>query len=365
MPETVLLVSAHDALGLRVLGCLGPSGRSVYVASAVPRSVLRHSRWCRGLAHVDLRADGPGAVAAVARLGDLVRRHRVDVIVPSDVDASLFLAAARQSLTGAALFPLSEPAVIARLNDKWAFNQLLVEHGVPCPASMMLRTDEDVAAAARSWRFPAIVKPTDEEASQGVVRIGSGDDLLRYMASGARHARLPLLMQDFIPGADLDLSLLADNGSVLAWVVQSRADPASIAFLDRPDVLDVGRRIVAAVGYSGVVNIDMRVDERDGLPKPLEANPRFWATTHCSYWHGLDMPGLGIARALGRPSAGAVTLTGGRYVRHGDLVRRIARPWTLCEVSRRNWAGFRSSLADPVPQIAQQLRRWRERRHRG
>ena len=111
-----------------------------------------------------------------------------------------------------------------------------------------------------------------------------------------------------------------------------------------PQVLAVAQRLVAELGWSGIANIDFRVDEA-GQPHVLEINGRYWATLLGSTLAGVNFPDLVCRRALGeevdRPPVAAGTFM-------------QARRW-LAELSRGRWRSGWTSLSllltDPLPEL--------------
>ena len=71
------------------------------------------------------------------------------------------------------------------------------------------------------------------------------------------------------------------------------------------EVVDAGLRLLAAVGYHGLSQVEFKRDPRDGRFKLMEINPRLFQ------WHGLaaacgvDLPRLAYQDLLGLESAPA------------------------------------------------------------
>ncbi|MCL5019792.1 MAG: ATP-grasp domain-containing protein, partial [Patescibacteria group bacterium] len=49
-------------------------------------------------------------------------------------------------------------------------------------------------------------------------------------------------------------------------------------------------RLVESLGWRGVCQVEFKVDERDGIPKLMEINPRFWGSTQLGISSGIDFP---------------------------------------------------------------------------
>ena len=59
-----------------------------------------------------------------------------------------------------------------------------------------------------------------------------------------------------------------------------------------PEVMELGLRLLSAMGWQGVAAVEFLVDQRDGIPKLMEVNPRFWGTLSLSILAGVDFPML-------------------------------------------------------------------------
>lgn len=162
--------------------------------------------------------------------------------------------------------------------------------------------------------FPLVVKPLYGESSHGIIRAQRLEDIRAHLAKGGRRAQFPLVVQEYAPGFDADLSLLARNGEVICHLLQSRRNPCSLEFFTDERLLEIGRRVVRGANYTGVANIDLRVDQSTGDVRVLECNPRFWHTLQAALWAGIHFVEAGFALAAGgsavrrSPVAGAYHL---------------------------------------------------------
>ena len=69
--------------------------------------------------------------------------------------------------------PRLRPAARRKHGEKMA------EAGLPTPANAVIRKPGDLAGAAKSVGFPAVLKPTSGAASLGVIRVDNEPDLHR------------------------------------------------------------------------------------------------------------------------------------------------------------------------------------------
>jgi carbamoyl-phosphate synthase large subunit len=223
----------------------------------------------------------------------------VDVILPT-VDAELRpLAHAREMFKAAGIDLLLAPAsALDIILDKL----LLAEHCadvVRVPRTELLGPSVDPS----SWTYPVIVKPREGSGSRGVMAVDSAAKLAE-LAAVDRSARL--IIQEFLPGEEYSVDVLADaGGRVVASVPRLRARVDSGVSVGGRTVHDdevewFGRAVAQATGVTFVANVQCKRDQ-GGSPALLEVNPRMPGTLGLTIASGVDMPRLALASLLGRP----------------------------------------------------------------
>jgi predicted ATP-grasp superfamily ATP-dependent carboligase len=99
--------------------------------------------------------------------------------------------------------------------------------------------------------------------------------------------------------------------------------------IDDPLAKDYGERLLKALDWYGVAQVEFRYDPRDGLPKLMEINPRFWGSLPLAVFAGVDFPYLLFRLALGLPAEKAAPYALGkkcRWILPGDLLHFIKNP---------------------------------------
>lgn len=347
--KRVLVLTAMENLALSVLRTLGAKGHAVGVAGAGAGSLLRASRHCASYARVAVDgADMSRAGAAVVEAAErAVRDFAPDLIVPVDVAGAYLADKLKAKVLGVPFFPSPAPAVLALLDDKWSFYELLVKHELPSPRTRRL---EDAAAAA-AVSAPVVIKPPADSGGRGVTMARTAA-MLKERLAGAVY---PLLAQDYIEGEDVDLSFLADRGRVLAWAVQLRSQDGTIHYIEDERVLDLGRRLAAASSYTGLAHVDMRYDG-PGRERVLiiECNPRFWGTFSYTLGLGADFLGLGLELARGGSPA---PMTKAPVGSSPSLRAALGKALRGGDMSADSFEHVRQKLSDPAPELLRAVRR--------
>jgi biotin carboxylase len=196
------------------------------------------------------------------------------------VDDSGSLLAARASAALGLPHNALEAAEAAR--DKHLMRQLFARAGVPSPSFRLCSTGDDLAALAAEAPYPCVVKPLRLNGSRGVMR---ADTPTAFVAAARRLARLldkveghggphEFLVESFIPGVEVALEGLIDQGRLQVLALFDKPDPLDGPFFEetlyvtpsrlpaatQAAIAEVAARAAAAVGLArGPLHAELRV----------------------------------------------------------------------------------------------------------
>lgn len=197
----------------------------------------------------------------------------------------------------------SDAATMAICLDKELCKRVVGAAGVPVPRGVLMTGDEP-ESVLQGLRFPLIAKPNAEGSSKGVLPecvVDDEDTLRALLAKLHAKYRQPILVEEFLPGREFTVAVLADasDGSrpVLlppmelvytdpsnkhpVYAFEDKLDWSKGIRYDRPAVLDEPLRarleevVVGAwhaLGCRDVARFDLRCDSA-GEPRFIEANP--------------------------------------------------------------------------------------------
>lgn len=299
-----------------VTGAGGPAG-VVVIRSLLKRPELTvfaadMDGWAAGLYLVPAeqrRLVPPGrAEEFVPALARLVEDDAIDVVV-STVDVELIaLSERREELAPAVLAAPSADTLEVSL-DKLLLAERCADTG-RAPRTVLAGP----AAQALDWEFPVFAKP----------RQGAGSRGIRLVPDRAALDALPvdegLIVQDFLPGEEYSVDVIADAaGQVVAAVPRTRARVDSgVAIAGRtvhdPELEETASAIAKAIGLVGVANVQLRRG-RDGRAMLLEVNPRFPGALPLTIAAGVDIPSLVVDLFLGRELPASVPFREVAFVR--------------------------------------------------
>lgn len=230
-------------------------------------------------------------VEGLLRIGR--RIGRPTVLVPTDEEAAVLIAEHQDALAGPFLFPRVDAELPRRLASKQGLHQLCAEHGVPSPAAAFPDSYADVEAFAAEARFPVVAKNREafvrrrQPAVSGTTRIEGPGRLLALARGWGEHPGV--ILQEYLPREDAEDWIVhayfdADSTALAMFTgVKVRSWPphagmaAHAYVVGNAQLAELARQFIKRIGFSGVVDLDLRFDRRDGQYKLLDFNPRMGA----------------------------------------------------------------------------------------
>ncbi len=333
------LVTGADYRGLGIVRSLGRHGIPTWVLKQEGQTVGSQSRYVS---------------RALPFAGEGDDRRQLDFLLNLAV---------KDGLSGWALFPTTDESVVLiarhhrllaeeyRLTtppwdvlrwacDKRLLHRLAEDLAVGHPWTFCPRNRHEVATL--DWPFPVILKPAMRLGFNALNRDKAWrvDDraslLARYDEARTLLAPEMLMVQEVVPGrgeTQFSFAALCRDGCPVASIVARRTRQFPRDFgrfstfvetVDEPQVIEPAVRLLKAMRFTGLVEVEFKRDPRDGNYKVLDINPRVWG------WHtlckraGVDFPYLAWQLLAGEPLPEQHGRAGERWMRMGaDLPMAI------------------------------------------
>lgn len=304
---SVLIPDGESGFALFAAHCLScfPNVK-LHVLSRDRWAAIRFSRYCHSYTFQHIDGDGP-LLDAIAQL---VRKHKIDVVLPTDTNGIYFALAHKDALSNfAAIAPLPEPSSFETANNKWTLSQFLKENRIPGPPSVLVDFSDRFEEKLRDLDFPVLLKPVTSRDGDGIERFETSSDLMRYLdRQQPEEVRERFVVQGFLSGPDVDLNFLSSNGRILASTIQQAIIPntkkyaaaGAIRFIKNDSFFSVAQKLVEGLGWSGYANVDTICD-KDGDLRIVDINARFWGSVRGSLAAGVSFPYLACLAALNIP----------------------------------------------------------------
>lgn len=199
--------------------------------------------------HCTLGIDFNDPHAAVQTIVDYATHKPLHAILAVD-DSGTLLAARAATALG---LPHNSPLAAEAARDKYLMRTLMAKSGVPCPTFQNVACDDDPWTVAQKVNYPCVVKPRNLNGSRGVIRANDPTEfvaavervttiLMREADNGAPAA---YIVEDFIPGIEVALEGMLDNGVLTVLALFDKPDPLDGPFFEETIYVTPSRLSVA------------------------------------------------------------------------------------------------------------------------
>jgi D-aspartate ligase len=250
-------------------------------------------------------------------LMDLAKKENIEgwIIYPNDDETVYFLAKYREQLEE--YYRITTPPwdTVKFAYDKRLTYELAEKCNIATPETFCPSKVEELKQL--DIKFPVILKPSVKEpffskTRKKAIQVNDRKQLIDGYNKAARVVNgWQIMVQDRIPGGARNLfsvGSLCRNGDLLAKVVVRRTRQHPMDFghattfaetVDIPELEEFTRKILAAMGYYGLSEVEFMLDPRDGKYKLLEINARIWGWHSIGIGAGVDLPYLSYLDMLG------------------------------------------------------------------
>jgi predicted ATP-grasp superfamily ATP-dependent carboligase len=260
---------------------------------------------------------GDGGFSAALRTC-LDTRADIGFVFPVGEESALAIAGIAWLRTSDVELVMVEPNLLRACIDKPTANMLAHDAGLTVPASAVVRSRQELCAAAQTTGFPLIVK--------GLSAVKPVFGRKAYLVHDAAQfecvfSRWPegheeLLLQAYVEGPLEACDFVAQAGRVVGYfeAASVRTDMPddtgfAVDFLSKPvtpDVLAACRQFCAATRYEGPGLLQFVRSNRDGKLYFIENNPRLSAGIAQAVLCGQDIPLLAMRVSAARRSRGSI-----------------------------------------------------------
>jgi D-aspartate ligase len=309
MNAPALVVDVGWVNGLAAIRSLGRAGVPVLAVDHRPSALGFRSRYARPV----LSPDPQDEDAFVSFLAGLELEAPAPVFATHDEPLNAIARGAEQ-LGGRFLYPFPPWEVLARIQTKRGQLEAARAAGIPVPRTSYPASAAEARAAADELGYPVLVKPSSTEGfkrrfGRQAFRCETGAEVETAFADAEPYEPM---VQELIPGADGELytlgSYLAADGEPLGLFCgrKLRQTPPGVGTcrvgeaIWVQEVVDQGLKLLRALEFTGLSQVEFKRDRRDGSFKLMEVNPRLWQ------WHGLasacgvDLPRIAYEDLTGR-----------------------------------------------------------------
>jgi predicted ATP-grasp superfamily ATP-dependent carboligase len=359
----VLVTDGHWRKTLALVRSLGQKGVRVTVGERTLLNTSFFSKYCsRRLVYPSPRRSPYQFMEFVT---EEIAKKRYECLYPMEEETLLLLAHHQSEISKHTHLLIPEIAKIEFVRDKGTLLQFAETQGIPTPKTFFApptpepckvqgsgpesnvvqdspasNVVQGLASKLDAIPIPAVIKPRISSGSFGIAYVRKKEDLIALYQRIHTHYPFPLV-QEWIPdgGGTFGFSALLDETSnVKAVFIHKKVrmypvqgGPSTLREgVEHPGIMELGISLLKSLKWVGVAMVEFKVDPRDGIPKLMEVNPRFWGSLHLAVISGVDFPYLMLRIARGDPFDPVLNYTVGkrcRWLLFGDLLHFLKNPY--------------------------------------
>jgi predicted ATP-grasp superfamily ATP-dependent carboligase len=367
---SVLIPDGDTWEAVKVLRCLSHvSGITAHVLAKARFPLARFSRYYSSY-HCHKSENNDDWIRAIK---SIVRSLRIDVVLPVTEKGIELVARNRKAISEfVAIPPIADSDLISMSEDKWSFQCFAKENGFSVPASVLIGKAGETSIALSdidSIEYPALLKPTLLDGGFGIVKVKEPSDLADMWNNERIIKGYQYMLQSYIPGVVFCLGLYSQGGQIISYTLWKTLltstkrlyfSARAMEYVNNEEVIELTKRLISAMKWDGIANIDFLVGSNDGSVKILDFNPRFGQSLLGSLVAGVNFPLLSCLGAMGMeyPS-----------MQQQDAIRYV-HPATQCKLIMSRFMGRRPpvkvqwkhgslqfAVRDPLPELVYTFRR--------
>ncbi|MBJ7289806.1 ATP-grasp domain-containing protein [Williamsia sp.] len=268
--KRVLITFARSFLTLDLARLMSAGGHDVTVVDSIPLAVTRFSNSVTSFEKVPSPTFAPREYCR--ELARIVRERSIDLLIPVHEETDI-IAMMRDEFPDTCELFLSDFETENNLHNKYEFQRVLSEQGIPTLKFAQVRTPEELAAL--EFDTPFALKECYSRGSQQVYKVYPGQLPTDIEFSPGN----PWIAQEWLKGTNYCTYSVCRDGEVLAhtaYPVGYAIDGRScIAFdaIEHAGILDWVTSFVKQMNFTGQVGFDF-IEDADGALFTIECNPR-------------------------------------------------------------------------------------------
>ncbi len=234
-----------------------------------------------------------------------VKRNNYDMVLPTELETQQIILRNREELEKYTRVPFADYALTANVQNKAWLMKYAETNGYPCPKT--LGTDlKSVPTVLNDFcnedvEYPLVIKPRESSGSRGIIYVKKPSEFPAALRKVQDRYPLPIV-QEYIPhgGAYGVGALFNRNSEPKAAFVYKRlreypvtGGPSTLReSVKNDEIKEIALNLLKSLKWTGIAMVEFRVDARDGRPKLMEINPRFWGSLQLAIISGMDFPYL-------------------------------------------------------------------------
>jgi len=337
MHPEVFITDGHWRKSLAAVRALGRQGIGVTVGESTRLATAAFSKYSNRTVVY------PSPLLHPSEFLDFLQRHlsrhSYGMVLPMEYETLSLISQNYADFSRYSYIPVVSYAKLEIAQSKDKMLRLAESLGIPTPRTWYVDDISHLGTLKDTLPYPVVIKPRKAAGALGVCYPETPAELEEQYLSVHRRFPYPLI-QEFIPreGPGYGASFLMDErGRVKASFVHKRLREYPVTggastlreSVIRDDIREMARSLLKALDWFGVAMVEFKVDPRDGIPKLMEINPRFWGSLALAVEAGVNFPHLLYRMSRGEDFSPVERYKVGvrcRWLLPGDILHFIYHP---------------------------------------
>lgn len=305
---TVFVADGAERASLAIARSLGKRGIDVHCGESYRCSTTALSKYCtKNFVYPDPQVD---CKKFIEWLIGFLKSGDYDAIYSSREVTTVPISYYKKELENYTKVPFPDYDEMLMAHDKVKTFRFAEENGISAPKTYFVENIEELDEISDKFEYPVVVKPRSKTTwingrplmlkvtarnyvmdNNGLIEVSSEI----YQKTG----KMPLI-QEYIPGQGYGVEALCYHGDPRAVFMHRRLREYPItggASTLRESIYNEKMKnsaldLLKGLEWHGVAMVEFKLDERDGNPKLIEINGRFWGSLPLSIASGVDFPYL-------------------------------------------------------------------------
>lgn len=339
------MTDSSERSALAIIRSLGSKGIEVVAADSLrltPGGLSKYSK--KALLYPCPEKDAEGFITFML---EHVKNNKYEVLIPPGDATSYLFSYHKDDFSPYVNVAIPDYGRYIKTYDKALTIKIAKEQKIPYPKTFFVREIKDVKLIAREIPYAAVIKPRSKTVWLGnkavIMKVtqrnyanNSKELINRYTEIISNYKELismdylPMI-QEYIPGEEFGAEFVFANQEPKGIFVHKRIRSYPITggastlreSVKQEELKDLGIKILKALQWTGVAMVEFKIDSRDGTPKLMEINGRFWGSLPLAIRCGVDFPYLLYQMITGKGFASVVDYATGvrqRWLLPGDLL---------------------------------------------
>jgi predicted ATP-grasp superfamily ATP-dependent carboligase len=302
----VFVTDGGERASLAIARSLGRRGIEVHSGEHYRLSTSSLSKYVtKSVVHPDPQQD---CHVYINWLEDFLAQEDYDAIFASREITTLPISYNKKRLEKYTRVPYPDYDQMILTQDKARTFQCAIEAGIPVPKTIFVESMEELDELADEIEYPVVVKSRSKTLWKDgkpftlkVMKENYVDNKAELAKISSwileRSGKMPLI-QEYIPGEGYGVEMLLNHGDPRVLFMHKRLREYPITggvstmreSIYAEELKEPAIRLMKKLRWHGVAMVEFKVDSRDGIPKLMEVNGRFWGSLALPVAAKVDFP---------------------------------------------------------------------------